>query len=206
MFICQLTCISFYFIKKDIKCRRDYPNQNLLIKMTKVCRINPFSYSFSYNDSESLSFIQLKSFRKKVGSEYLFFTIVDEHSFTYLVNLFKIFFIPYGIFSLLTIVFNNKTYSQCNIYHIYCVKIKLPKMLNKLNTTYRKRIWFLKYITFYYFIKNNISILFIDSDIVFIQNCLATLVDNNNDLALLKSQSHQIFGNAGIVYIIFIYL
>lgn len=113
---------------------------------------------------------------------------------------------PYKILSLLTIVFDEDAFIKCKKYHIYCAKIRIPNSLNSINTSYKNRVWLMKCITFYSFIRNNISILFIDSDIVFLQKCLSTLINNNNDIALLKSQPSQIFGYAGIVYNMLFYL
>lgn len=189
-------------IKITNKCFRLYPTQNLFSSVKIECRINPLSYSFSQNNSCPFDFIEYSYFKNIVQDNYLLFTIVDENSFKYLLNLYRIFFIPYNIYSLLTLVFNKNTFNKCIKYKIFCIKIKWPKILNKLETTYKKRVWFMKYIQFYNFIKNNISIIFIDSDIVFIQNCLSTIINNNNDIVLSKSQASQIFGNAGIVYIL----
>lgn len=162
---------------------------------------NPFSYKFLWNESFSCIKINISYLKQRIGNNVLFFTIVDDNSFKYLNNLYNIFIKPYKISSLVTIVFYKNVYKKCISYKIFCIYIKWPLFLDKIKTNYKMKVWFMKYYLFYEFIKDNISILYIDSDVIFIQNCLNELLNRYEDIILLKSQSTQVYGNAGIVYI-----
>lgn len=187
--------------EKYSKCKRNYPTDNLILNVQSSCIYNPFTYMFSWNESFSCININMSYTKEKISNNYLFFTIADDNSFKYLKNLYDIFLKPYKIKSLVTIVFHKSVYKRCISNKIFCIKIKWPYFLNEIKTIYKMKVWFIKYYLFYIFIKNNISILYIDSDIIFIQNCLSKLLIRNEDIVLLKSQSSQVFGNAGIVYI-----
>lgn len=200
--LCQIiytnTSTQYYFFK----CKRKYPTENLILRVRSSCMNNPFPYIFKKNKSFSNSNLNISYIKEIVGINLLFFTIVDENSFKYLRNLYDIFLIPYNISSLVTIVFYKRVYKMCLRWNIFCIYIKWPLFLNKIETNFKMKVWFMKYYLFYEFIKNNISLLYIDSDIIIIQNCLNDLLNRQEDIVLLKSQSSQVYGNAGIVYIL----
>lgn len=183
-------------------CYRLYPSQNLVSDLNYECVKNPFLYSLQRNNSSFWKNIDFSYYRNITKNNYLFLSIVDESSFKYLLNLYKIFFFPFKLHVLLTIVFSKNTLLRCIKCHIYCLYVSWPEILNNLSTTYKMKIWFLKYIILYNFTINNISVLYIDSDVVFIQNCLDKLLSVKKDLVLLQSQSSQVVGNAGIMYIV----
>lgn len=184
-------------------CKRNYPHENLLLPVKYYCKYNPFKYSYNWNDS--LNYFTLTSLilSKRYEDRLLFFTVIDDKSFKYLLNLYNVFLKPYNIFSLVTIVFYNITLEKCRKYKIFCVYYEWPTFLkNERNIELQKKLWFLKYYYFYSLINNGISIFFIDSDVLFINNCLNELVKRKEDIILLKSQlsPNVTFGNSGVVY------
>lgn len=183
-------------------CKRNYPNENLIHPIKYVCRNHIFKFH-DWNKSVTSLDLNYLMYLRKINNKMLFFTVIDNKSFKYLLNLYLVFLKPYNIKSLVTIVFYKETLIKCKKYKILCIYNEWPAFLaNNTSILLKKKLWFLKYYYFYRLIKSGISLLFIDSDVLFINNCLNDLVNRNEDVILLKSQlpMKQIFGNSGIVY------
>lgn len=184
-------------------CKRNYPYENLMKKSSIKCKYNPFSYSLDFKNSQNKIDLHHIIMHAKRNGSFLFYTVIDDYSFVYLLNLYRIFIIPFDIRSLLVITFYKHTLKKCKKHNIVCVFKEWPDFIkNSSKINLRKKLWFLKYYYFYYIIKSNINILFIDSDVIFINNCLQNLIRRNEDIVLLKSQLPEkiTFGNSGIVY------
>lgn len=195
----------FIIILNNDKCKRNYPYVNLLLPVKEYCKFNPFKYYYNWNNSQKYLNLYQMINSNGLKNNYLFYTVVDDNSFKYLLNLYKVFLKPYSIYSLLTIVFYKTTLSKCRKYNIFCIYSEWPyflKIAKELDL--KKKLWFLKYYYFYKLIEKGISILFIDSDVLFINNCLFDLVKRKEDVVLLKSQLPQknTFGNSGITYML----
>lgn len=199
IFFLELLFILF-ILNNENKCFRIYPTQNLVSDVREECKNNPLSYSFLFSETLSSDYINYNYLKSKIKNNYLFFTIVDRNSFKFILNLYQIYLLPYNIKSLVTFVFDNVTSNKCKEHRIFCIKIKWPNVLDNLKTKYKMKVWFMKYILLNDFVKYNISVLYIDSDIIFVQNCLDKLINKKQDIVFLKSQSNQVVGNAGIVY------
>lgn len=192
-----ILCVAYNYDK----CKRFYPYDNLLKTKNKICNKNIFSYSFLYQEWKYCNGINCRLIKERVNKDVLFFTIADSKSIKYIINSYVMFYNPYEIKSLVTFVNDRYTLYLCIKNNIFCVYDKLPSFINELNTSHRNKLFYLKYYYIYNFLKNRITILYVDSDVVFIQNCIEKLVNRKEDLILLKSQLKNIFGNAGIMYI-----
>lgn len=183
-------------------CIRNYPYENLMKERSEKCKYNPFSYTLEWKEWHNINDLDLLLIYVKNNGNVLFYTVIDDHSFRYILNLYTTFLVPFEIKSLLVIVFYKSTLIKCKKNNIICVYKEWPLYIRHAkNISLRKKLWFLKYYYFFYIIKERINLLYIDSDVFILNNCLHSLINRNEDVVLLKSQLPQeiTYGNSGIV-------
>lgn len=105
LYIVYCIVLSYYYfiiILNNDKCKRNYPYVNLLLPVKKYCKFNPFKYFYNWNNSQkNLNLYHLIS-SNKLKNNYLFYTVVDDNSLKYLLNLYNVFLKPYSILKYLT--------------------------------------------------------------------------------------------------------
>lgn len=129
-------------------------------------------------------------------------TIVDKKNFHLLENQILFSFKRFHISYPLVYVFDKELLQNCFLLRIRCIYYDLTKITNlRINNLAKK--YYVKYFVMYENIKKGYNVLFVDTDVLFLYNCMKDIWKRNEDIIMLKSQlSKKIsFGNAGFMLI-----
>lgn len=128
-------------------------------------------------------------------------TTVDKKSFILLENLILFSFKRYNINYPIIYVYEKELILKCKKLQLKCLLYEM-KNVSYFKVSEKRRKWFGKYMIINENVRKGYNVLFIDSDVLFLYNCLNDVWKRKEDFVLMKSQNPKVyFGNSGFILI-----